>query len=190
MLTVTDLKNYIYCPRIIYFKNLHKFSEPLKNNSLVQEGSDLHKKRFKYKNYLKKIFKEFEFNKKEVKIYDKNMDICGVVDEIFFSSKEAVPVEYKFSNYTGEIYETNLIQLTLYALLIKKTYNINVLRGYIIYTRNEVKCIEVIFEDMDFVNCLDNIKKLRENFLQEYIPELNENIEKCNSCYFKKICIL
>lgn len=190
MLTVTDLKNYIYCPRIIYFKNIHKLSEPLQNNTLVERGNDFHKKRFKYKNYLKKRFKEFEFNKKEVKLYDKSINVCGIVDEIFFSSKEAMPVEYKFSNYTGEVYETNLIQLTLYALLIRKTYNINVFKGCIIYTRNKVECVEILFEDEDFINCLKNIKKLKEAFIREDIPKLNQNIEKCNSCYFKKICIL
>ncbi|MGL5983216.1 MAG: CRISPR-associated protein Cas4 [Cetobacterium sp.] len=190
MFTVTDLKNYIYCPRIIFFKNLHQFSEPLENNSLVKEGSDFHKKRSKYKNYIKKIFKEYESNKKEVKIYDENIDICGIVDEIFFSTKEAIPVEYKFSNYTGELHETHLVQLTLYALLIKRNYNIAVLKGYIIYTRESIKCIEVVFEKEDFINCLKNINKMTEILLEQYIPKLNTNIEKCNSCHFKKICIL
>lgn len=189
MFTVTDLKNYIYCPRIIYFKNLHQFSEPLENNSLVKEGSNFHKKRFKYQNYIKKIFKEYESNKKEVKIYDEDIDICGIVDEIFFSTKETIPVEYKFSEYMGEIHETHLIQLTLYALLIKRNYNVTVLKGYIVYTRGAIKCIEVVFEKEDFANCLENINMMKKIFLGQYIPNLNLNIEKCNSCYFKKICI-
>lgn len=98
-------------------------------------------------------------------------------------------MEYKFSEYMGEIHETHLIQLTLYALLIKRNYNVTVLKGYIVYTRGAIKCIEVVFEKEDFANCLENINMMKKIFLGQYIPNLNLNIEKCNSCYFKKICI-
>lgn len=189
MFTVSDLKDYIFCPRLIYFKKIHKFKEPLKNNALVQEGALLHKNRLKYKQYSYKILKGFNENKKEVKLFSQKLNLCGVVDEIFFYSKEIIPVEYKFSKYTGTVYDCNILQLTLYAYLIKTIYKVSVKKGYLFYIKDKVVPIEIIFQDEDFLKCDLCLKELELFINSQEFPEVLENKEKCNSCYFRKICV-
>jgi len=67
-----------------------------------------------------------------------------IVDEILFlNDGTAVPLDYKYAEYKACTFKNHKYQLTIYGRLIRGHFNVPVNRGFIIYTRNRNKLIEV-----------------------------------------------
>ena len=98
--------------------------------------------------------------RKDIKVIKKETDITlsskkdffhGKLDELLFlEDGTIVPLDYKFSEYTGRVYDTYKYQLAMYSMMIEENYNVKSRKGYIVFTRSNNKLKEIKYDEKDF----------------------------------------
>jgi CRISPR-associated exonuclease Cas4 len=137
-ISVTDIKQYIYCPRIVYFDRvLH--ATPI-FGSQQEDSKELHE------DYVKKelrrkdaVYYSPEFVGAEKILFttlsSSRYGLQGNMDCIIKTARaEYIPVEYKNMNSDkGRVFMQHKYQLVGYALLIEDNFNTVVRRAFVDY---------------------------------------------------------
>jgi len=136
--SVTDIKHYIYCPRLIYFDRVLHATPVF--GSQQEDSKELHE------DYVKKelrrkdaIYYSPEFVGAEKLLFTPlssgNLGLQGSVDCIIKTANgEYVPVEYKNMNSDkGRVCMDHKYQLVAYGLLIEESFDTVVKRGFVNY---------------------------------------------------------
>jgi len=136
--SVTDVKHYIYCPRLIYFDHvLH--AAPI-FGSQQEEGKEQHE------DYVRKelrrkdaVYYSPDFISAEKLLFtvlsSSSLELRGNVDCIIRTVRgEYIPVDYKnMVSNGGRAWMDHKYQLVAYALLIEENFGTVVKRGFINY---------------------------------------------------------
>lgn len=184
ILNPSDFKNYIYCPRQVFFKYVVPLSpvetEKMHYGSKMQKIFSLLEKRRKIDKYGfregKRIF--------SVKFYSEFEQLSGICDMLIETEKEVIPVEIKLNEpYNSEGYE---LQLLAYSKGLSDKFKKASNFGYIYYlSKNRLEMIEY---DNDLKYRFEQIRKEIEFMVEtEKMPEAAEN-EKCLECEYINFC--
>ncbi|MBP1908265.1 CRISPR-associated protein Cas4 [Methanolobus bombayensis] len=190
IITISDVLEYLFCPRFIYFMYCLDIPQHEESRFKVIKGRDVHKKRqMTNREYVRKklncISKE-----SEVYVVSKEHHIKGIVDEVLFLEDDtAAPLEYKFAEYKDKVFSTYKYQLVLQALLIKENYNIEVEKGYICYTRSNNMIKELAFKLSDFKKANDIITDIIQIVDKGKYPKATRSKNKCIDCCYRNICV-
>ena len=163
-ITVTDVKHYFYCPKIVYFeKVLH--SRPVLGSQQIKSGK-MHEKIERIEKLQKQQNNVLRTYK--VAIYSYKYRLSGTVDCILndVTKKEYIPLEYKYMySRKGREWTDHKYQLISYAILIEENYKTVVRRGIIKYVpENKVVELEITEEMKNYlkriiINAIHNIIK-------------------------------
>ena len=190
IIIVTDVMEYLFCPRFIYFMHCLGMQQHEEKRFKVLKGREIHKKKcFTNKEYVKKkIF--CSAKESEVFIVSKNNRIKGIVDEVLFMDDgSAAPFEYKFAEYKDKIFRTHKYQLILYGLMISENYGVEVNRGYICYTRSNNLVKQIDFKPSDFKKAIDMIKDVLSIVEKGVYPMIKKSPMKCVDCCYRNVCV-
>lgn len=185
ILNVTDIKQYIYCPRIIYYT----YCQPVqkKNTFKMDFGSEMHdivdilEKRRTLKRYnLEKGTKIFKH-----KVYSGKLGLSGKLDMLIKTEKELVPIEMKYTQNKPGI--NHKYQLAAYMLLLEEVYNCSIRRGIIHIIPD--KC-SYYYKNTDILRnkVLEIIELIRKMIINEKYPDKPESWRKCKDCEYKNYC--
>lgn len=149
LISVTDIKHYCYCPRIVYFeKVLHaepRYESQQEESRRIHEELDEKEKRRKGALYYSKELLEAE-KFFRVQLASNTLKIQGTIDCLVKTAREYIPVEYKnMTSNHGRPWADHKYQLAAYALLIEERYETTVRRGYIDYVPEKL----IIGVDLD-----------------------------------------
>jgi CRISPR-associated exonuclease Cas4 len=137
-ISVTDIKHYVYCPRLVYFDRvLH--ATPI-FGSQQEEGKESHED-YVAKDLRRKdaVYYSPEFVGAEKLLFSTlssgDLGLQGNVDLIIKTAKgEFIPVEYKnMRSDNGRVCMNHKYQLVAYALLIEEDFGTIVKRGFVNY---------------------------------------------------------
>jgi CRISPR-associated exonuclease Cas4 len=141
-ISATDIKHYVYCPRIVYFEKILHVKPVL--GSQQEEGVEEHmecvKKELRRRDAL---YYSPELTGAEkllfIQLNSDRLRLRGSIDCIIKTVKgEYIPVEYKnMESNKGKAWMDHKYQLTAYALLIEESYETVVKRGFINYMPEE-----------------------------------------------------
>lgn len=194
LITVTDIKHFLYCPKIVFFEYvLH--AKPMLG-SQQKESSELHEE------YVKKevrrkgaIYYSPEFKDAEkrffVNLCSPVLNLKGTIDLLIKTGREYIPIEYKntLSN-KGRPWTDHKYQLVAYALLIDENYKTKVKRGYINYIPEE-KIIKIDITPTMKTYIKRIISRIIKIISEEKMPKINVAKNKCTGgCGFKYICFI
>lgn len=190
MITISDIIEYMFCPRFIFFMHCLGISQYEGRRFKVKVGREVHeKKRITNPNYFRKKLGVCGRNP-EVYLSSEKYHVKGIVDDVLtMDDGTMAPFEYKYSEFKGSIPETYQMQLAFHALLIHEVYNTQVNRGYLCFVRsnNLVKEVEI---SKEIINSLTDIVKEILTIIQEgYYPEKSKNKNRCIDCTYQKICV-
>lgn len=187
-ITPSDVIQYLYCPRFIYFEYVLAIPQYEEKSYKAMRGRTLHD----YKQNINKDYlrKEIGAVEKYQEQYLTNNLLRGKVDEVLqLQDRTMAPLDYKFAKYKDRVYETYKTQLYCYAWLIEDNFDKKVDRGYLIYTRSKHKLIEVpVTEEAktkvkeaasDIINIIDTNK----------FPKSTKYKKRCRGCTYRNICI-
>jgi len=192
-ITGTDIKNWVYCPLIVYYRKVVK--APIKISSQQLEGRKFHEEELKrIKRRAGVAIRETKLRIRE-KIF--NMEIVledeklyGTIDLVVVTEdKEVIPVEVKnMQSDKGKSWPDHKYQITYYAILLEKTMRQMVKRGYIYYAP-ENKLVEIVITNHEKEYVKKIIKEIREMIENEKCPRRKVNPKKCTGgCGYKWIC--
>lgn len=137
LLSVTDLKNYVYCPRTVYFHRvLHleprleaQQHESLKQHEALEEREVRRLGAVFYDPSIRQADKVFK-----VPLTSRVLRLQGSVDMLIKAGTEYIPVDFKMANSNrGRIWPDHRYQLVAYSLMIEEEFDTTVRRGFIYY---------------------------------------------------------
>jgi CRISPR-associated exonuclease Cas4 len=189
IITISDVLEYSFCPRFIYFMHCLDIPQHQEKRFKVLKGREVHhEKMITNPDYLRK---KLGVVKKEMNVFiaSKRYHIKGIVDEVLFlDDATAAPFEYKFAEFRDTVYQTYKNQLVLQALMIRENYNINVKKGFLCFTRSNNRIEQVDFTEKDFQRSIETVQKILDIIEKGYFPEKSKYKNKCIDCCYRMMC--
>ena len=187
-ITASDILEYLYCPRFIYFENYLDIPQHQEKRFKVRKGRDVHDDKQRINPaYLRKKLGCIE---RESSVYlSSARGIRGIVDEILFlDDGSAAPLDYKYAEYKDRTFKNHKYQLTFYAELIREYFQVPVNRGFIVYTRSRNKLIEVPITERMYSELDSIIRDLLDVVQKGVYPKPTKYKARCGDCCYRNIC--
>ena len=129
-ITPSEVIEYLYCPRFIYFMNCLGIAQHEDQRFIVLKGREVHEHR-KVRNpdYVRK---KLGCVAKDVDVYlvSDRYHLKGKVDEVLqLADGTLAPLDYKFTQFKDAVYRTHRYQVILYGMMIEDTYQACVTHG-------------------------------------------------------------
>lgn len=185
MLTVSDLKQFVYCPRIPYYS--YVMPVPAKPTVHMAVGTEAHRRLSR----LEKRRSSHKYKLREgTKLYkqtflSQRLGLSGLLDLLIEANNSFYPVEYK--NSTGDPLLHHRYQLTAYALLVEEHNDAVVRSGYVCMLRSDdVFPLEITESKKAYVKVLlDRIRRMIET---QTLPAATPHRDRCENCEFRLYC--
>ena len=190
MITPSEVIEHLYCPRFTYFMNCLNIPQHEELRYKVLKGRALHERREKEnRGYLRK---KIGCINKEVSVYvaSPGIRVRGVIDEVLtLSDGSMAPLDYKYTEYRDYLFKTHKVQSSLYAMLIKETYQKPVYKGYVCYAKEGFRLKEIVYkkEDFDYAKCM--VDEIFDIVLKGYYPKKTKWRNRCIDCCYRNICV-
>jgi CRISPR-associated exonuclease Cas4 len=180
-----ELRQYNYCPRVIFYERctpVHR--QETRRMQYGREAHDtenaLEKQRSLQRYGLHEGKREFN-----VAMHAPNLELNGTADLIVTVGSETYPIEFKDSTRPPDL--GHEMQLCAYGLLLEATRNTKSPRGYWHSTRTrETYVIE--FDTKLRKRTLNAIREMNEFIRAERCPEPTTQIAKCFECELRNFC--
>lgn len=134
MIPINLIRQYKFCPRIVYFNLLTNIKPVFPRQ--VSLGSDYHE--LQNEMIKSRKFKKFNIDFEEVLndtyIENEDLNICGKIDLAFLCEEEVIPCEFK--HIEKKYSYSHILQLVGYGLLLEKEYKKVFKKAFIIYSNN------------------------------------------------------
>lgn len=184
LFTITDLKQFIYCPRILYYHTCLPDIRPVtvKMRAGIIRHEDEHKRSSRRVTRIEGA--EQGERTYAVSLQSPRLNLTGEIDEVIWLGNEAVPVDYKLARHAGYHFK---VQLAAYALMLEDAYSVKVRQGflYLIQSR-KVEAVQVMPKLRRTVTeALGYMKRITET---EAVPEPTEWRQRCIECEFHRFC--
>lgn len=188
---VVDLKQYIYCPRLIYYHHclpaIRPVTHKMEAGIEAQDEEEVRAARRSLRVYgLRRG--EYETN---VTVESEALGLRGAVDLVIktddnpLGEMEIIPVDYKLSS--GKLGTHFKLQLAAYGLLLEEAYDLPVKRGFL-YAIPKRRAVEVAFTPALRARLKQALLEMREITLKEWLPSPTRQRAKCEVCEFRRFC--
>ena len=185
--TPSDIIQYRYCPRFIYFERCLRISQHEETKHKVMAGRHVHDERLEQnKGYLRK---RLGVVAKLEDVYLANDWLRGRVDEVLtLGDGTMAPLDYKFAEWKGWVYETYFVQVLCYAVLIEHAFAKPVTRGYIVYTRSKSRVETVEVGEVGKALVREQAEAIVEITETGRFPRATKSKRRCEECTYRNIC--
>ncbi len=187
MLTVTDVKNFIYCPRVVFYHyflptgnrpTTFKMAEGKRQEARVEE---LEERRSLRAYRLAEGERAFD-----VQIASERLGVSGLLDMAILCPHEVVPVEFKNSTSAPGLHHK--YQVTTYALLCEEQFARASSRGFV-YLIPSKRAVEIRVTPDTRRYALQTMDRIRAMLEMERIPPPTRRRERCRDCEFRRWCL-
>jgi CRISPR-associated exonuclease Cas4 len=184
-LTVTDIRQYHYCPRVVYYTYVQPLERPV---TFKMEHGQAAEEREREREVRRTLYRyglgegEREF---DVALSSRALGLSGRVDMLVTTHTEIVPIEFKYTN--EEPSENHCLQVTAYAMIAESRYSAPVPYGIICRLPDGATWrVEANSERRKRVQELvDDIRNMIEH---ERFPDPPADRAKCVDCEFRRFC--
>jgi len=184
-LTVTDLKQWAYCPRVVYYEHCVQDVRP--RTYKMDAGQRAH--RDEERKAKRRDFSAYDLpggeRRFEVELYSPSHNLIGKLDELVITPDGLhLPVDYKL---TKTVAHNHRIQLMAYGLLLEETYAVSVPHGYILLIPAR-KTVKVSFTSQLRSTTLGMLITMQGMLARETLPAPPQNRVQCAACEFRRFC--
>lgn len=183
-MTVTDVRQHVYCPRIPYYWYVLPLERPV--TAKMDLGKEEHETvsareaRRTLKAYgLKEGERKFGVN-----LYSEALGLRGKIDMVILTRAEAIPVEYKMAAAVGLHHK---YQLTAYAMLVEHALGRSVTRAFA-YLTPARKAQEVPITPAMRAHVKKTLAELRASIGGERLPRPTPYRKRCADCEYRRFC--
>lgn len=183
--TVTDLRQWSYCPRVVYYQYCMPLLRPV--TFKMELGTTRHEEE-----------KERE-QRRKLRLYgvpdgervfdlrgeDAELRLRGMADLVIVRAEETIPVEYK--NSTRKVEQPIKLQLAAYALLLETQGYTAVQRG-MVYAIPRRRTTEVPITRQLRQKVRNLLAEMRGAVEEERMPAPPKARGKCVDCEYRRFC--
>jgi CRISPR-associated exonuclease Cas4 len=188
IIPVTDIKQYHFCPRIIYFTKVLGVEEKTTDSEEAgkEAHGEFHRKERRRTTLLggKKIKVEQKWTALQLK--SEKMGLEGMVDMAVRTPEGYAIVEYKSMTAPKRVLPGHLYQAAAYAMLVEEAFTTNIRKLYVYYEKSD-KIFEIPLTDSIKRHVLWTIRQIRTIIQKEKLP-ITRASRKCPSCGYRWIC--
>ena len=186
-ITPSDIIEYLFCARFTWFERVLRVPQHEEANYKVMRGRTMHaEKSARDAEYLRR---RLGVQEKHVNVYLTNDLLRGEVDEVLLlDDGTAAPLDYKFAQWEGRLYDTYHTQLLCYAWLIETHYARPVRKGYIVYTRSKHYVHEVPIRPGDLERIQAAARGIATILRRQVYPPGTRQRKKCAHCTYRNLC--
>ncbi|MBI4444432.1 MAG: CRISPR-associated protein Cas4 [Acidobacteria bacterium] len=184
-LRVHDLKQYEYCPRIVFYNTLM----PVERKSTVKMDRgkeeefrlDALEKRRSLRRY-QLLSGERRFH---VWLESPRLGLSGRLDLLIISPAGFFPVDFKYTR--GRSHRNHLLQLAGYALLVEENFQTQVETGFIYLTPiQEIVAVSLSSQLKD--QAIGGLGQIRDSIREGVLPAPTPVRCRCQECEFRNYC--
>lgn len=183
---VTDVRQYLYCPRLIHFRLnqplTHRLSYKMEEGVLMHErAGELERRRTLRAYGLADGARRFG-----VELASERLGVRGKLDMLIERQFETVPVEFKHAHAARQT--NHRYQLTMYALLLDELGAKPVRRGFLFYLLDGGAVEEVVVTEgmRRFVS--RTLSEMRALATTEAMPQGTRRLGRCRACEYLHFC--
>jgi CRISPR-associated exonuclease Cas4 len=180
-LIVTDLKQFVYCPRVVFFERCLPRIRP--RTYKMDAGKDEHTR--EQQRSARRSLRQFGLPEGErlfnVRCKSIDLGFTGILDEVIRTPNGTLyPVDYKMAK---RVSRNHRLQIAAYALLL----GTDAPHGYIyLIPKREVVIVKLTNKLKQTV--IDQLHKMRNMITMEHMPEPTKVRRRCNDCEFRRFC--
>ena len=184
-LRVSDLKQYAYCPRIVYYQ--HVMPVDREPTYKMTYGKETHAalEALERRRKLRAYGLDAGERMFHLWLSSPRLGLSGKLDLLIRTERGFYPVDFKFTE--GRPRRNHFLQLAAYALLVEEQYGIPVERGFL-YLIPSKDVIEVEITDTIKQEVLETIQRIREMVRQEALPPPTSVRARCTDCEYQNYC--
>ena len=182
---VTDLKQWVYCPRILYYQlclpDVRPVTHKMEYGVAAGQAEEGREERRSLRAYgVTDGAREFN-----VLLSSERLGLRGEADMVITAPDgEVIPVDYKFSKIDGPHFQ---LQVAAYALLLEDMRQCAVRRGFLYlipFRRAEAVPIDKRLR----AKLALALSEMRQVLESEEMPVPAVNLRKCVACEFRRFC--
>lgn len=183
-LTATDLMNYLYDPRIIYFVHVMKIPQATTTKEL--EGRKKYEE-FKKKSKRNKIIRELPRLPKLYNIYlvSETNKFATKLDCVAFNEvkNEAYPIQVKYGTKPRVLYRSQKFQIVMEAMLVEEKIGYKVPFGFVKFLKSG-DFVKVWITEKSKNELLQIFREIESIIREEKLPKATPYKKKIiDSCY-------
>lgn len=190
-LSVSDVRQWIYCPRIVYYR----FCQPLKRpvTYKMEEGRLQHQRIEELER--RRTLRFYGLREEErggqverhfrPRLYSQRLGLSGIVDLVLVATWEAIPVEYKHTE--APLGLNHKYQLVAYALLVEDQWGKPVRRAFV-HTLPKDHLAEVAITPNGRTFVRRALREIRAAISEDRIPEATDRLGRCVDCEYRLFC--
>lgn len=184
-LRVNDLKQYEYCPRIVFYNTVmpldRKVTFKMQRGTEAEFQLDALEKRRSLRRY-KLSEGERRFH---VWLHSERLGLSGKMDLMIVSQQGFFPVDFKYTR--GRPHRNHISQLAGYAVLVEEEYQTEVETGFIYLAPvGELVAIKITKELKKEVS--ERLATIRKMVQEELLPAPTPVRARCAECEFRNYC--
>ena len=183
---VTDLKQFAYCPRVVYYSYCLPLLRPVTYKMEAGQEAHLEEKGREERRSLRAYGLQEGERSFNVWLESKELGLRGRVDMVVrIGDREAIPVEYKDSpGRAGSHLER---QLAAYGLLLEEAWGLPVRRGFLYFIplrrAQEIKLTTHLRKQVQ-----KTVTAMRRMVEHEAMPDPPKSRRRCVNCEFRRFC--
>lgn len=184
VLKVTDLKQFTYCPRIVYFTYVLPVPRPSTTKMDFGKLEHLELDRLEKRRKLKRYGLENGTRVFHMHLFSEKLGMEGKLDLHILREREVYPVEFKHSS---AVHFNHKIQLAAYACLIEEEIRKLVRTGFLYLIPNgEIIPVPVTAELRTYVK--DTLLNIRMMVAKAAWPRPTAQRHRCRECEYRRYC--
>jgi len=184
-LTVTDIKQYLYCPRLLFYTYCLPVPRPVTYK--MEEGKEEHVHTVELE--ARRSLRAYGLLQGErlftVSLHSPTLHLSGLLDMLVLTADAAIPVEYKNTNRKPG--RNHCYQLAAYALLVEEAWQRPVQRGFFyLIPRRRANMVNI--EPAWKEHVLRTLQGIREMVAAEHMPAPTRQRGRCVNCEYRLYC--
>ncbi|GAP08568.1 MAG TPA: CRISPR-associated protein Cas4 [Anaerolinea thermolimosa] len=185
---VTDLKQWAYCPRILYYLVCLPDVQP--RTYLMDVGKEVGEEEARRE--IRRSLRAYRLTEGrrelDVPVRSSKWGLRGKVDLVIWVDEpapgEVIPVDFKFSHRAGEHFK---LQLVAYGMLLEEMSGKPSRRGFLVEIPLR-RAVEVPFTPALRERVQEILDQMRGVLESERMPPPTTQLQRCVSCEFRRFC--
>jgi CRISPR-associated exonuclease Cas4 len=185
LLTVNDLKQFEYCPRIVFFNTVmpveRKSTVKMERGKIEELRLDALEKR--------RTLKRYELDSGERKFHlqlkSARLGLSGKLDLLIMSANGFFPVDFKYTR--GRPRHNHAIQLAGYSMLVEENFGAIVDTGFI-YLAPIQQVVAIRMTSQLKEETLEALAQIKSIIREGIMPDATHIRARCEECEFRNYC--
>ena len=185
IVTVTDVKQWLYCPRVAYYQRCLPNVRPTTYRMRAAGEAHLDEADRERRRSLRTYGLDDGERAYEVEITSTRLGLRGKIDLVVRRESEIIPIEYKDS--ADRAGQHLLIQLAAYGLLLEEATGLSARRGFLYFIPTRRSLAVALGEELKEA-ARAAIESLQTMVARESMPPPTPWRRRCAVCEFRRFC--